>query len=89
MTYKAEITFHIGTERELTYEREFSRLEDTVSWLNHKLEGMSMATVYINNKRIAAYNGQLLGDDGEPFCINQVWHDLFAKESYPRIEVAK
>lgn len=85
MPYAAEITFHRSSPNEFTYEDKFATLADAVAFIEHHTSGMGSVTAYINNKPVQLKNCKVVDSDGEPFCTNQAWHDVFANFHYPAI----
>lgn len=82
--YNIEITFHQGSEREFSIEETYLELEMAVCMISHHSKG-NTPRAWINNREVRVKNGAVLGADGDPFCTNQVWHDLYAPNSYPKI----
>jgi len=67
--------------------KEFDTLDEAVDWLKTLSASWHMCRGWINNREVNVKSGAVLGNDGSAFCINQVWHDLFADRDYPKIEV--
>lgn len=84
--YDIEATFHQGGKREFTMMETHGSLQEAADRLSHMLKGHGgFGRGYINGKEISHRNGYLQGADGNPFCTNQVWHDMLAPDFYPRI----
>jgi len=95
MIYKAEIWRRSKYDDLDFQDASFDNLQDAIDWIQH--EGNiryagAFSGAYINGKKLRTTGvlsvGQVVGDDGEPFCTNEVWHNVFAPVKYPRIEGA-
>lgn len=93
MTYQAEIWFRTKHDDLECMNESFDLLQDAIEWVQHHGNigyAMAFSGAYINGKKLRTTGllrvGQVVGDDGEPFCTNEVWHNIFAPVKYPRIE---
>lgn len=77
--YEAEITFDILSDDEFTWYATYSTLQGAVDYIQRESRGRGHVRAFINNVRVEVQNGYVLGDDGEPFCTNEAWHEIFAK----------
>lgn len=85
MPYNIEVIFKQGSINEYNYDETFNRLEDAIRRIEVVCRGYTFYRAWINNKEVRVRNGYIIGNDGQPFCSNQKWHDLFAIKDYPKI----
>ena len=93
MKYQAEI-WRRNRHEDLDFQsQEFDDLQDAIQWIEHEgniCYADCFSGAYINGKKLRTTGllkvGKVVGDDGEPFCTNQIWHNVFAPVKYPRIE---
>lgn len=93
MTYHAEIWRRTRNEDLDVMDCTFDNLQDAIEWIEHHGNikyASAFSGAYINGKKLRGTGvlsiGKVVGDDGEPFCTNEVWHNVFAPVKYPRIE---
>lgn len=78
--YDAEITYHKGSDREITYDSSFESLEEAVCFIEHHAAGHMSVNAWINNKSVKVKNGLVMDSQGNRLSNNEAWHNIFAPE---------